>query len=289
MKHALTLLVIVLAMACGSSSAGSALDMYQLKFKVMDEVGPPAFCDPDFYPIARTGGEQESADSAYAQIQANSQLYADIVAHENLPAPPAKLDETQKLTLYRAYKKLNALALKPAGGGVYAFDYTVDVAYLHVIGTLTADGSVIIISSKTPGARPRCPICLAATTLIATPDGDVVVTAIRPGMQVWTLSSDGRRVAEPVVEVGSTPVPPTHVMVHITLADGRQVWASPGHRTADGRALGSLAAGDSVDGSRVVGWELVPYAAGRTYDLLPAGPTGTYWADGILLASTLSD
>lgn len=289
MKRAFTLVVLVLAVACGSSSGGSALDIYQLKFKVMDEVGPPAFCDPDFYPIARSGGEQESADAAYAQIQANSQLYADIVAHENLPGPPASLDEAQKLTLYRAYKKLNALALKPAGGGAYAFDYTVDVAYLHVIGTLTGDGRVIVISSKTPGTRPRCPICLAATTLIATPDGDVVVTAIRPGMLVWTLSADGSRIAASVIEAGSTPVPPTHVMVHLTLADGRQVWASPGHRTADGRALGSLAVGDFVDGSRVVGWELVPYTAGRTYDLLPAGATGTYWADGILLASTLSD
>jgi hypothetical protein len=26
---------------------------------------------------------------------------------------------------------------------------------------------------------------------------------------------------------------------------------------------------------------------GGTYDLLPSGPTGTYWADGVLLGSTL--
>jgi hypothetical protein len=32
---------------------------------------------------------------------------------------------------------------------------------------------------------------------------------------------------------------------------------------------------------------LVPYAGGRTWDLLPAGATGSYWANGILLASTL--
>jgi len=63
--------------------------------------------------------------------------------------------------------------------------------------------------------------------------------------------------------------------------------ASPGHRAADGRPLGTLASGDRLDGSTIVSWELVPYGNDRTYDILPAGPTGTYWANGILLASTL--
>jgi hypothetical protein len=94
-------------------------------------------------------------------------------------------------------------------------------------------------------------------------------------------------VAMPVLKVGSTPVPPGHLMVHLRLADGRELWASPGHRLADGRQLGAIAAGDVVDGSRATLWELVTYSGDRTYDLLPAGPTGTYWADGILLASTL--
>jgi hypothetical protein len=76
-------------------------------------------------------------------------------------------------------------------------------------------------------------------------------------------------------------------MVHLKLADGRELLASPGHRTADGRPLGALSVGDRLDGSTVTQWELVPYAGDRTYDLLPAGPNGTYWANGILLSSTL--
>jgi hypothetical protein len=79
-----------------------------------------------------------------------------------------------------------------------------------------------------------------------------------------------------------------HMMVHVRLADGRELLASPGHRTADGRQLGSLATGDKLDGSGITLWELIPYAGDRTYDLLPAGPTGTYWANGIQLSSTLS-
>jgi hypothetical protein len=76
-------------------------------------------------------------------------------------------------------------------------------------------------------------------------------------------------------------------MAHLILADGRELLVSPGHRTADGRQAGDLKIGDQLDGSNITTWELVPYADGRTYDLLPAGATGFYWANGILMASTI--
>ena len=81
--------------------------------------------------------------------------------------------------------------------------------------------------------------------------------------------------------------PPIHQMVHLVLADRRELLVSPGHLTGDGRQAGNLRIGDALDGSTVASWELVPYAGGRTYDLLPAGATGFYWANGILMASTL--
>jgi len=287
MRRALAAVLLVTAMACGTTVPGTPLNQYQLKFRIFDELGPPAFCDPDFYPIAHAGGDQASALSNYSQIRDNSELYAAIVEHEHLPAPPAELDDAQKLTLYRAYKKLRALELHPGGGGSSLFDYTTADTYTKVQGSVSSDGKVSV-NSKTQGSRPSCPICLSAATLIGTPDGDVNVTAIRPGTLVWTQGADGNRIAALVIEAGSTPVPAGHVMVHLTLADGRQLWASPGHQTADGRPLGSLSVGDVVDGSRVSGWERVPYAGDRTYDLLPAGPTGFYWANGVLLRSTLS-
>ena len=287
MKRALAAVLLVAAMACGTTAAGIPLNEYQLKFRIFDELGPPAFCDPDFYPVARLGGEQASALANYAQIRDNGELYSAIVAHEHLPAQPAELDDAQKLTLYRAYKKLRALDLHPGGSGNSFFEYTTVDPYTKVQGSVSPDGT-ISVTSKTQGSRPNCPICLSAATLISTPTGDVVVTAIRTGTLVWTQAADGSRVAAPVIEVGSTPVPASHLMVHLTLADGRQLWASPGHRTADGRPLGSLGVGDVVDGSRVSGWELVPYAGDHTYDLLPAGPTGFYWANSVLLSSTLS-
>jgi hypothetical protein len=42
-----------------------------------------------------------------------------------------------------------------------------------------------------------------------------------------------------------------------------------------------------MDGGRVVSAERVAYTGGATFDVLPAGTTGAYWANGVLLGSTL--
>ena len=293
MRHALAALSAVVVLACGSAApaptpVGSPLGMTQLKFAVLDTVGAPVYCDPDFYPLARAGGEQASAIAKYSVIRADAEVYAGIVAHEHLTS--GDLTDAEKLVLYRAWKLLNALTLTQIGSD-YSFQYRVlsktgAASYLMASGTVRVDGAVKV-SARTPTGAPVCPICLAAATLISAPNGDVRVTEIKPGMLVWTASADGARIAEPVLEIGNTQVPAGHLMVHLVLADGRQLLASPGHRTADGRQLGSLARGDSLDGSTITGWELVLYASDRTYDLLPAGPTGVYWADGIQLSSTL--
>ncbi len=62
---------------------------------------------------------------------------------------------------------------------------------------------------------------------------------------------------------------------------------SPGHPTADDRRVGSLRPGDVVDGTPVLSADRIAYTAGFTFDVLPAGATGTYWANGVLLGSTL--
>src|SRR6266852_2137374 len=265
MRLKLAVAIVLLAVACGSAgggggAVGSPLSVDQLKFKVIDAVGVPLFCDPDYYPIAHQGGEESNADTYYPQILADAELYAAIVAHEHLAS--GELDEAQKLTLYRAFKRLRALVLTQNSDS-YTFEIRVqtkgpNTAVELVDGSVRVDGVVTITSRKSSG-MPPCPICLA----------------------------DGTRIAQPVAMVGSMEVPSGHVMVHLRLADGRELLVSPGHLTSDGRPLGSLGRGDALDGSTVTLWELVPYAGARTYDLLPAGPTGTYWANGILLSSTL--
>jgi len=154
------------------------------------------------------------------------------------------------------------------------------------VGTITSAGA-IEVQQRAPGVPPACPICLARGTLIDTPDGAVAVEALRPGMTVWTADRSGRRLAGVVLRVGSAAVPPTHQVVNLALADGRSLTVSPGHPLPDGRRLGNLRPGDTLDGSVVVRADLVPYDQPSTFDLLPSGGTGFYWAGGILVASTL--
>jgi len=102
------------------------------------------------------------------------------------------------------------------------------------------------------------------------------------------LNRAGERVPAPLLKVAQVAVQAEHLMVHLVLEDGREVRVSPGHPTADGRRVGNLELGDLLDGARVVSLEYVPYEHTATHDLLPSGDTGLYWADGILLGSTLN-
>lgn len=136
---------------------------------------------------------------------------------------------------------------------------------------------------------PGCPtpICLAADVTISTPEGEVLVTDLREGMFVLTLDKNGNSVAEPVLKVSKTQVAGDHQVVHLVLADGRELQVSPGHPTTDGRTVGELKVGDSYDGAVVEKADLIPYGDDATYDLLPAGESGYYFANEVLLKSTL--
>jgi len=133
----------------------------------------------------------------------------------------------------------------------------------------------------------NCPICLSENTLIDTPLGAIPVQNVKKGMPVWTISAAGKRVPGVVIETGNTRVPPGHKMVALILDDGRTLLVSPGHPTVDRRTAGDLIAGDLYDGARVVSSKQVLYDNGFTYDILPSGETGFYWANKILLDTTL--
>lgn len=127
---------------------------------------------------------------------------------------------------------------------------------------------------------------------IATPDGEVAVRDLLPGMRVWTLDAKGQRVAEAITTVGHVPAPPSHQMVRVTMSDGRAVSASPLHPTCAAAkpaaaTVDALARGQRFDGATIATSARQAYAGGDTWDLLPAGATGCYWANGVLLGSTL--
>jgi hypothetical protein len=132
-------------------------------------------------------------------------------------------------------------------------------------------------------------VCLPPSARIDTPRGAIEVSSLRRGDLIWTLDARGRRVAEPIVRVRSIAAPEDHEVLRMTLDDGRAVAGSAGHPTADGRSLGALAIGATLDGAVVVAIDALPLGGDATWDVLPDGPTGTYWADGVLLGSTLAD
>jgi hypothetical protein len=298
MRRALarTITILTILAACTATApsspiptAGPPLSIAELRYRLIDQLGPLWYCDRDFYPIA-VADERDLAVKRFGEVQADPVVFATILAHLHIDSGAAITAE-QKLAIYRVWKQLNAIVLEPAGTGTYRFDHLNQPAPGAVEGRRTTgtidDRGALTIEQQAPAGQPPCPICLARGTRISTPDGELPVEAIREGMQVWSFDAAGRRVVATVLRVGRTPVPATHQMVKLVLDDGRVLHASPGHPLADGRRLATIRPGDLVDGAIVASATLEPYAGGWTFDLLPEGPTGTYLADDIPLGSTL--
>lgn len=101
------------------------------------------------------------------------------------------------------------------------------------------------------------------------------------------LSVDrGRVVDVPLVEVHRAPATHHHV-VRVELTNGSVLEISAPHPTADGRTFGDLRTNDVLGGVRIERVTLVPYEPAFTYDILPASDSGTYYAGGVLIGSTL--
>ena len=286
-KLPLILLLAILAAACGSAQPGGtggtprpspvATSQAELKYSVIAVAGVPFSCGP---PVASDQFEGDTAAAQFPTIKADTATYAAIIAHEHPSGQESSVE--YQVSVWRQWRELQAIQLSPSAGG-YAFSFqTIDHA---VTGTVSQAGAVNV-TARVP-ARKLCPICLRAGALIDTPGGPVRVADLGVGAAVWTAATDGSRIPGVVKAVGSVAFPAGHDAIELHLSDGRSITASPGHPTADGRTLGQLRVGDRYDGATVGSAHPVHLADGGTYDLLPSGPTGQYWADGIRLGSTL--
>ncbi len=266
-------------------ASGPRLSSSELKYHILERFPDFFFCDPDFYPVARDD-ELSQAREHLDEMRADAEMWAVLMRHHGLEER-ATLSEEQLLAIYRDYKRLRAIQLT-AEGDVYRFRILTGSAHsdrgMAVTGWVDVYGNVEI--EKQEPAYLICPICLAAGTRIATPKGEQAVETLRPGDLVWTRGENGQKKAAPVQQVVQTAVPIGHHIVHLKLADGRELWVSAGHPTADGRLLGTFKVGERLDGSSVVLSEVIAYDSPFTYDLLPEGAT-IYWANGIPLQSTL--
>ena len=131
--------------------------------------------------------------------------------------------------------------------------------------------------------------CLPGNSPISTPNGLVLIKDLRVGDYVWTIDRFGRKPQTVIVKKTKRPAAKNHKMIHVVLKDGRKLVVSPGHPTIDYKEIGNLVKGDEFDMSYVASIKVMPYIGKYTYDILPYGETGGYWANNILIGSTLSD
>jgi hypothetical protein len=128
-------------------------------------------------------------------------------------------------------------------------------------------------------------VCASPDTPIATPTGDRPIASLSVGDLVFSIDH-GQRAAVPIRETRRTPVT-NHRVIEVVLGDGPILQISAAHPTADGRSFGQLHAGDWMGGRDVASARVVPYSPDATYDILPDSDTGTYFAGGALIGSTI--
>jgi hypothetical protein len=143
------------------------------------------------------------------------------------------------------------------------------------------------VNGTCPTGCSEC-ICAAPATPIATPIGDRAIAELKVGDLVYSIDR-GSLAVVPIKKVRRQPVTGSHRVVELKLAHGATLRISPRHPTADGRFFAELSPGDFVDGVRVIGARLVDYDQPFTYDVLPDSDSGTYFAGGTLIGSTLSE
>jgi len=289
-----TIVLVILLSGCKAQSSlttsstsilPATYSQYQLEYRLFAKYPNIFWCDSDYYPVAREGQEQQNSVDQFLTIKSNQAEFSAILTQLNLPNKTDYTDN-EKLLIYREHKKLTYAVQMTAANGGYNFDLRVGEGQgTRIQGTIITSGEIQETSRET--SFNTCPICLVKGTLIDTPQGRIPVEQLSKGMIVWTTDDSGNRIAKEIVETTSTIVPSSFKVIKIELNDGRTITASPGHPTAEGRAIADYQLGNELDGAQIVTMDYITYENSMTYDILPAGPTGFYWANGILLGSTL--
>ena len=285
----LSLMLAGLAAASHAVSPVEKIDHADLRYRILSQFGRDIFfCDPDSFPVGRSPQlVKESSLQAYPEILKDRDTFDAIAKHLGLKNGSEPSDD-EKLALYREYKRLRwAVQFEPLDD---KYKFTVGVKSkdgdFRIEGTVDRQGKIDVLNKE--ATHLSCPICLATNTRIDTPAGPIAVQDIKVGVLVWTLDAKNNRIAMPVLKTAAVAVSAPHSMIHLVLRDGRQLWVSSAHPTVDGKIMDQLTKNAAYDGTTVDSIEIKPYADPQTYDLLPAGPTGFYWANGIPVASTLN-
>lgn len=150
----------------------------------------------------------------------------------------------------------------------------------------------VMLGCHTPTAEGTCPTgctsceCSSPDTPIATPTGEKRIATLRESDLVYSLHQ-GAIWAVPIRKIQRNPVT-NHFVLRVALEGGREIEISAGHPTADGHSFGELGAGSTLGGIKVVRVQRVAYDKPYTYDILPDSDSGTYFAAGALIGSTMA-
>ena len=116
----------------------------------------------------------------------------------------------------------------------------------------------------------------------------MLVSLLVKGDSVYSVNTRGEKIIVPLIAVNKTAVEPNHRMLNIELADGRKLQVTPDHpAAADYFSLTQYETGTVLDKSTVTQKYFTELNNAFTYDILPGGDTGYYWANDILIGSTL--
>jgi len=129
-------------------------------------------------------------------------------------------------------------------------------------------------------------VCASPDTPIGTPAGERPIADLNQGDLVYSLEG-GSVVVVPVLRTRRQLVA-SHEVVRLRLASGVVLEVSGPHPTADGRIFAQLGVGDDLDGVPIIERTIIPYRHAYTYDILPASDTGSYFAAGVRIGSTLA-
>ncbi len=138
------------------------------------------------------------------------------------------------------------------------------------------------------GSGTCCGSCLSPLTKISTLDSSVAVEKIKVGDSILSTDNNGNKLNTRVIKTSKIRVASTHKVIDLRLSDGRKLQVSPDHPGIGNRNICQLQKGERYDRSTILDINLIRYKYKYTYDILPEGPTGYYWANNILIGSTLS-
>lgn len=138
------------------------------------------------------------------------------------------------------------------------------------------------------GTPNRCK-CLPASTLISTPNGDIAIHQLKENDIVLTTNLKGETIEVPIKMTNKVLVSEGHSMIVLELSDGRKLQVTAEHPSAVvSKSIDQYSIGEEINGSVITQKSVIIYEEEYTYDILPSGETGFYWANGILIGSTLT-